>query len=702
MRFKIFIFSILGFLIGSNKSFSQGEGNFWYFGNYAGLDFNSGPPVALTNGALTTAEGCASISTSAGALLFYTDGVTVYNSNHAPMPNGTGLMGHYSATQSAIIVPKPGSATIYYVFTVDASDNNFANGLRYSEVDMSLAGGFGDVTINKNIFLAATGTEKLTAVKKANNIDFWVITHGVVTDEFLVFSVTSSGVNTTPVNSTAGSVESSSGYGYLKTSADGSKLVQALNQAVGFLQYDGFIDVLNFNTTTGGITSDFTFAATPSNHIPYGVEFSPDGKRLYVIGGTLSTDIYQYDMTLGTPFAIIASATLIGSTSAANIGAMQMAPDGKIYVSTSGAGTLGCINNPNTLGISCGYVDNAVNLSGKICQLGLPNFIPSYFSTVLSMTITSQSALCNGDCNGSATATPINGTSPYTYSWNTLPVQTTQTATNLCAGTHIVTVTDSTGETVIDSVTITQPLPITIATSSTETGCIINNGTATANPSNGIAPYTYSWNPSGQTTQTATGLAAGTYTVIVADSVGCTQTQTVSVTQVAGPTATATATLTNIILGNTTQLTATGGVTYLWTPSAGLSCTTCANPTATPAVTTTYCALVTDNNSCTDSACITINVEIPCGDVFVPNAFSPNNDGANELECVMGDCFTTFYFAIYDRWGEKVFETTDQKQCWDGKYKGKLMNTATYVYYLKGTLSTGEEVDQKGNIRLIR
>ena len=100
----------------STFGFSQGEANIWYFGQNAGLDFNSGSPVALTNGQLGTYEGCATISSSSGELLFYTDGITVYNKNHSIMVNGIGLMGHPSSTQSATIVQKPGSSNLFYIF----------------------------------------------------------------------------------------------------------------------------------------------------------------------------------------------------------------------------------------------------------------------------------------------------------------------------------------------------------------------------------------------------------------------------------------------------------------------------------------------------------------------------------------------------------------------------------------------------------
>ena len=94
--------------------------------------------------------------------------------------------------------------------------------------------------------------------------------------------------------------------------------------------------------------------------------------------------------------------------------------------------------------------------------------------------------------------------------------------------------------------------------------------------------------------------------------------------------------------------------------------------------------------------------DILCGDVFVPNAFSPNDDGMNDLECVMNKCIVSMHFVIYDRWGEKVFETNDPKFCWDGTYRGQLMNDATFMYKLEAVLNNGQQVSKKGNVSLIR
>lgn len=198
------------------------ENNIWYFGANAGISFSSGSPVALTNGSLTTTEGVATICDNAGNLLFYTDGVTVYNRNHVIMTNGNGLNGDASSTQSAIIVQQPGNSDIYYIFT---SDNDVGpNGICYSIVNMSLSGGLGAVTV-KNFNLVSQSCEKLCAIRHCNNLDMWIVSHDWNSNIYRTWSVTSSGIsiyawalgNVIPTGITQ------SAYGQMKASSDGEK-----------------------------------------------------------------------------------------------------------------------------------------------------------------------------------------------------------------------------------------------------------------------------------------------------------------------------------------------------------------------------------------------------------------------------------------------------------------------------------------------
>jgi hypothetical protein len=108
--------------------YSQKEANFWYFGRSAGIDFNSGTPMAITDGTLNTLEGCSSLADADGNLLFYSDGSKVYNKDHNLMTYTNGnpadnLKGNPSSTQSGMIIPKPGSNSIYYLFTVGDNFN---------------------------------------------------------------------------------------------------------------------------------------------------------------------------------------------------------------------------------------------------------------------------------------------------------------------------------------------------------------------------------------------------------------------------------------------------------------------------------------------------------------------------------------------------------------------------------------------------
>lgn len=356
--------------------------------------------------------------------------------------------------------------------------------------------------------------------------------------------------------------------------------------------------------------------------------------------------------------------------------------------------------NANATGLTANtytcYVTDAAN-----CTVQLTVTITQ--PAAISITTNSTQTTCTGS-TGTASANASGGTPGYTYSWSN--AMTGQNISGLGAGTYTVYVTDANNCTQNQTVTVTSNNPVTLTATATPTACSSNTGTATANPANGTTPYTYSWS-NGQTTQTAIALGAGTYTVTVTDANGCSQTQTVNVVPSSGPAAAAAASFTTITLGGSSQLTAAGGGTYSWYPSTGLSCVTCTNPVATPNQTTTYCVIVTDANGCTDSACVTITVDIPCGTVeltkLIPNAFSPNSDGQNEKLCVPNNlCIKSFIIRIYDRWGEKVFESDNISACWDGTVNGKPVNSAVFVYYFDAELTNGEKFSQKGNISLVK
>ncbi|MFI1743506.1 T9SS type B sorting domain-containing protein [Thalassobellus sediminis] len=383
--------------INSIFCFAQKEASNWYFGNNAGITFNNdGSVTTLSDGKLSTIEGCATISDKNGNLLFYTDGITVYNRNHTVMERG--LFGDPSSTQSAIIVPKPGDPNIYYIFTIDTTvrvnDTDF--GFNYSIVDMTLNSGLGEVTL-KNSNLLEDSSEKISAVvKDCISQSIWVITLADPTgaptniyNTFHAFEISTTGINTKPVSSSFPDLNIDDQRGYLKLSPDGTKMACA-NPRNGLYLFD-------FDASTGIVSSESKLNIIGRNRNPYGVDFSPNSQLLYVhasndffdfdnpsnnnIPSNHSSSLIQYNILSSN---IDASAIIIDDRQLYR-GGLQLGPDGKIYRAlsatyNSGTSHLGVIKDPNNLGLACNYIHNAINLAPNTSSQGLPPFITSFFS----------------------------------------------------------------------------------------------------------------------------------------------------------------------------------------------------------------------------------------------------------------------------------------------------------------------------------
>ncbi len=366
---KITIIVAVLALISMNLT-AQREANVWYFGSYAGINFNSGEPEPLTDGRINRWEGVATFCDSLGNLLFYTDGDSVWNAVHAPMEGGFGLLGDANSTESAIIVPYPTKDSLYFIFTVDEEGGE--NGLCYSVVNIKKNDGLGAIVL-KNQQLATPVSEKLTAVKHGNNQDIWVITHGWKTDSFFVYLITPDGLNTTPQICEIGKrhadigVHGNNAVGYLRVSPDGSRLASAL-------QVSQVFEVFDFDNQTGSISNAI---AIPLGGGPYGVEFSPNSQRLYMTSGF---KLFQADISLPDSAGISNSVTEIGVSLTNNFfGAVQLATNGKIYLAHDDNMALGVVNNPNGLGANCDFELYGFDLAGRRCRMGLPDFIQSYF-----------------------------------------------------------------------------------------------------------------------------------------------------------------------------------------------------------------------------------------------------------------------------------------------------------------------------------
>ncbi len=315
----------------------------------------------------------------------------------------------------------------------------------------------------------------------------------------------------------------------------------------------------------------------------------------------------------------------------------------------------------------------------------------------------STNVTCFNDNDGAAVVLGSGGTGLLTYAW-TPTGGTSASASGLTAGNYTATVTDGAGCSSSLSVLIGGPTQIVITETVTDIICGSTDGQITTSVSGGSGTYTYAWTPNGETSSSITNLSAGTYGLTVTDSDGCSMTESYIVAITGSLTIVATPVSTTIQQGQSVQLSAAGGTTYNWTPSNGLSCTDCANPIATPNTTTIYTVTGTDASGCTGTDNVTVIIQVICGEVYVPTVFSPNGSGpdVNNTQCVYGTCIAELSYAIYNRWGEKVFETTDPLVCWDGTYKGKPMNSGVFAYKLVATLFDGTTVEESGNLTLIR
>ncbi len=236
------------------------------------------------------------------------------------------------------------------------------------------------------------------------------------------------------------------------------------------------------------------------------------------------------------------------------------------------------------------------------------------------------------------------------------------------------------------------------------------NGTAEVSSDGGSSPYTYQWSTVPmQFGPSATNLCPGWVYVTVTDANGCSHVDSILVkSYINNADSYASANPDTIFNFQSTTLgvNPSSGYIYTWSPSAGLSTTSSPNPIANPTYTTTYYVSVTDPNGCgqvVDSIhVVVLTLHCDATDIYVPNAFTPDGNGHNDVLYVRSRGLATLFLAIYNRWGQKVFETTDITKGWDGTYNGSPVAPDVFDYYLEATCINGKTYFKKGNITLIR
>ena len=541
-----FLLLLLFLLIPFHPAVAQHEADNWYFGANAGLSFKSGAPTILSDGTLNAQEGSAVMSDKlTGALMFYTDGDTVWNSRHEVMTGGIGLNGGKSSTQSAFIVPNPGNSLEYYIFTTpDLSGvfNPTITGFYYSIVSMDVP--LGRVT-TKNILLIDSIAEKVSGTLDCTQTGYWVVTHHRRKSEFYSFHITPSGITTTPVISSYQSDIDDFTIGTLKVSPDGAKIAMASIPNKAFSKSKSGLMLYTFDSRTGRVLKPIALHSVgPANAFYYSACFSPDNTKLYAAAG--SGRLMQFTVGIMDSGVIHSSVYIFQSANVVCEG-MQLGPDGKIYLAQvypSYSRYISVIDKPNESGIACDYRENAVMIAGT-CGEGFPNFMDHIFSTIHRGYICPLAkAIVNAD--------------------------------SACLGTAMVFVDRSIGEPTRRIWTFENGSPAT-STDSIVTVHFSKPGTHRVR--------LLVWNESARDT---TDVDAVVFPVPTAQA-------GIDTTICSGET---------VMIGGQPE----PNTTYRWQPAIGLSSSTSANPNATPPVTTEYILTAINQYGCMQSDTVKVFV----------------------------------------------------------------------------------------------
>ena len=529
----------------------------WIFGSKARVDFIQDPPVANpTNVGYNTPYGISTISDENGGLLFYTNGINVWNKGLYLMENGSGLNGNNFSSQSSIIIPHPGNDKKYFIFTTDMYITPvYIDGINYSIVDFTNNGN-GAIT-SKNNLLFTENSQKVCAIKHANECDFWVIFHGFGSNngnKFYSYLIDTSGVVNIPVISEVGSTHTgdvNNQRGYMKASSNGKKIGLVIPA-------DGIIELLDFDKLTGRLSDPITSSAG-AFYYPLGVEFSPNNSKLYISTSPNSSNtsfLYQFDITNSQPFSnpvVINSfyfSTIFSSPADSLMQALQLGVDGKIYVSktnrgnTTGKLSLGVIYNPDRQGLACNYnkldhlANNGLYLGGGTSLSGLPDFVTDFLN-IPHFFYTNQ-------CLNDTTEFKIRNTANIQPSWDFKDPSGTTIFDNLIkpkhifseSGTYEVKLTetwDGIDYLYTDSVII-KPLPSISIGDGFDTIYILPNSSIRLVASEGYDVYTWS---DGSSNQYLDVTDEGLYSVSVTDLNCCSNTDIVYVkfAQLSYPTA---------------------------------------------------------------------------------------------------------------------------------------------------------------------
>ncbi len=569
------------------------QGNIWYFGDKAGLDFNTDPPTPLTNGK-THDTVVSTVSDINGNMLFYTDGFEVYNRFNQPMPNGFDK-GNY-------VIPNPGDKSLFYLL----GHAQTGNGTFYRVVDLKLDNGKGDVAPTNPIPIIQPDWGDVYPPDLTKSCDpdgYWLTTRNLYSNTFRSIHIGVNGIDPVPVISSVGA--DSSTWGYLKFSPDGKHL------AVGRALPETGVEVFDFDASTGIVSNPHFYSAQLNGvNLAEGLEFSPSGRFLYLstVGyidpqtGQWRAPLFQFDLKNPDVFPYIVK------DFGHRIAQLKLAPNGKIYGSLGGVMAylnLDIIHKPDAKGAACQYQADGIPIPTTLGAYYFPiTPLPDYHVPNVLFTNDAPDTLCNFEnihihykvalptCGVDSIAWSLEGIAGQILAANdTAEVQFFEPG----SGQLIVTAFAPCG-------TSSDTLPVFVVPPLNKTLdlgpdlLVCQNGVFRFNAGSGFAKYQWS---DGTADSSTTTLFPGKYWVNVWDVCGNRQTDTINVSIAPGSV---------LDLGpDLPQQCSDFSASYQrpaifeswqWSPNEFLSCIDCPNVTLSPTTSTTWIVVARTADGC--------------------------------------------------------------------------------------------------------
>lgn len=655
--------------LGATAMQAQRQHDNWYFGTNVAFNFNTGAsPVEVANASQITGTVSATVSNATtGQLLFYTDGITVWNRNNNIMDNGAGLLtnpvcGHVTSC------PNPVKADQHYIFM----HNN--GQLRYALIDMAENGGLGKVISTDNL-LAPAIANKFAIARHATTDSYWLITFrgSNGNDTFECYPITNAGIQA-PIRSVMGFHNGITTLGDLVTDRAGDKIFIAFNSPTA-----AAINQYGFSKTCGTV-------GTPKN-LPIGagwthaksLAFSPSSLQMYAIFGQNQGRVVQYS---GTDFQ--SSQEISNNTEAYND--IKLGTDGKIYITKNvtgnPSGRIDVIEKPDLFSLAAAYMVNNMTLSNGKTATRFPVLMYD-ISIPGNPVITTKVDVKNTCYKDTTVFTPSNMPFLDSLLWDFNDTNSLYKTSTNDIPSHIFTDTGvynvslswflcGLKYSIYKEVSIIKPPKVNLGADTT----LCFEDIITLQGPKGSFDYT--WN-TGHKDTTLIVDTAGIYSLTISIGPKCAESDTIAISYY--PKLEVDFFDSTYFLceedGETLNLTAGSGfATYLWEP--GLT----ANQTYTATKTGWHKVYVTNSKGC--EAQDSVQIFTLCDNwLLMPEAFSPNNDLLNDTFAPVFTEVFNFGIEVYSRWGEKVFESNDPKKGWDGTYKNAFLPTDTYLWKLR-------------------